>query len=391
MEKPMSARFKPALSRGFTLIELLVVIAIIAVLISLLLPAVQAAREAGRRASCVNNLKQLGLALHNYISANDTLPPGGFPGYLPEYGIFINNADFSVHARLLPYLEQQSLYNAANFSVAAFNSSVGDLINHTVHATRVSAFLCPSSTAPGWLIEGTNTQLEDIQAPGNSYFASVGSSLEFDASWTGGPPNGVFAYQGALTAFEYTVVANSRSTKPPTLASITDGTSNTVAFGEWKIGSGNLSVVTIPQDIILWGTTFPPGLTRGTPTMQMPNGAAGLQLFLASCASVAANPANRFSKTPSLGEDWLMDLVGYSLGNLVTSPNPKTPNCIVDATNNQTLDSPGVYGLSSFHPGGANVTLCDGSVRFLKDSISLSTIWALGSRAQGEVISADSY
>src|SRR5271165_4075244 len=122
---------------GFTLIELLVVIAIIAVLISLLLPAVQSAREAARRLQCVNNLKQIGLALHNYISANDTLPPGALPAWVQENLVYINNGDFSVHARLLPFLEQSPLYNAANFNVAAFNSTVGDLINHTVHTVRV--------------------------------------------------------------------------------------------------------------------------------------------------------------------------------------------------------------------------------------------------------------
>jgi prepilin-type N-terminal cleavage/methylation domain-containing protein len=338
-------------SRGFTLIELLVVIAIIAVLIALLLPAVQAAREAARRASCVNNLKQIGLALHNYISANDTLAPGGFPAWVAETGVYINNGDFSAHARLLPFLEQQVLYNAANFSVAAFNSTVGDLTNHTVHATRLNVFLCPSNSPPAWLIEGTNSQLENITAPGNNYFASVGSSLEFDVSWTGGPPNGVFAYQGAVNgtaAFGLTTaVLSSQSIRPVTLAAITDGTSNTVAFGEWKIGSGNVNTVTIPQDIIFLGQ-FPPGVTRGTPGMQMPYGGAALQQWLPLCSAAAASSANRYGKTPSIGEDWLMDLVGYTMGNLLTGPNPKTPNCDTNGTG--TLDNPGAYGLSSFHP-----------------------------------------
>src|SRR5262245_25106621 len=96
--------------RGFTLIELLVVIAIIAVLIALLLPAVQAAREAARRSQCVNNLKQIGLAIHNYISNNDVIPPGGATGYGPP------TQNFSMKVRLLPFIEQSSLYNATNFN-----------------------------------------------------------------------------------------------------------------------------------------------------------------------------------------------------------------------------------------------------------------------------------
>ena len=255
-----------------------------------LLPAVQSAREAARRVQCINNLKQIGLALHNYISTNDTLPPGGFPAWAAESSVYLNNGDFGVHPRLLPYLIQSNLYYAANFSVAAFNSTIGDVTNHTVHATRLNAFLCPSSEVPGWLIEGTSTLLENIVAPGNNYFASVGSSLEFDASWTGGPPNGLFAYQGStnIGSAEGTnglptcQVPSPASTRPQTLASITDGTSNTVAFGEWKTGTGNVNVVTIPQTIAFVGS-YPPGITRNTPQMQMPAGAVGLQQWLPIC------------------------------------------------------------------------------------------------------------
>ena len=176
---------------GFTLIELLVVIAIIAVLIALLLPAVQAAREAARRVQCVNNLKQIGLGLHNYVSANDCLPPGAFLTWSPVAQTQIINGDFSAHVRLLPYLEQQSLYNAANFSVSAINDVTGALINGTVTTTRLTAFLCPSDGPPTWL--GTDdAPMTTSVAPGNNYFASTGSSLEFDFGQTGGPPNGVF-------------------------------------------------------------------------------------------------------------------------------------------------------------------------------------------------------
>src|SRR5436309_1859029 len=132
---------------GFTLIELLVVIAIIGVLVALLLPAVQAAREAARRVQCTNNLKQIGLALHNYISVNDTVPPAALDTRIYA-GTTIANGGFSAQARLLPYLEQTPLYNAANFSLNAINNAPGTWSNVTVISTRLAGFLCPSETAP---------------------------------------------------------------------------------------------------------------------------------------------------------------------------------------------------------------------------------------------------
>src|SRR4051794_17203096 len=180
--------------KGFTLIELLVVIAIIAVLIALLLPAVQAAREAARRAQCVNNLKQIGLGLHNYHSSNDCFPPGSLPRFV---GTTENsNWDFSAHTRLLHGLEQQALYNAANFSHAVFNDTPGIIANLTIITTRLNVFLCPSCPAIGWTMSGVAT-LPSTVAPGNNYFASTGSGLEYQAKFTGGPPNGVFQYGGA--------------------------------------------------------------------------------------------------------------------------------------------------------------------------------------------------
>src|SRR5262249_3851998 len=137
--------------RGFTLIELLVVIAIIAVLIALLLPAVQAAREAARRSQCVNNLKQIGLALHNYESGNGAFPPGNVTarrGYTDP--TLSQWTSWSPHAMLLPYLEQTALYNAANFSLACCQDAPeAHQTNLTVILTRVSGFLCPSDGLAG--------------------------------------------------------------------------------------------------------------------------------------------------------------------------------------------------------------------------------------------------
>jgi prepilin-type processing-associated H-X9-DG protein len=217
---------------------------------------------------------------------------------------------------------------------------------------------------------GWGAPLTSFVAPGNSYFASVGSSFEYDSAFTAAPPNGVFQDGGA----------------PLGLRDIADGSSNTVAFGEWKIGTGLLNVVTVPQDIIFVGT-LPTGVTRNTATMYMPAGQAGLANWLATCVKMAATARN--GKTPEQGTNWTFTLPGESLGNLILPPNPQTVNCTSNAAS--SLMSPGVWGLSSYHPGGANVLMSDGSARFLKNSTNMNTIWAIGSRAQGEIISADSY
>jgi prepilin-type N-terminal cleavage/methylation domain-containing protein/prepilin-type processing-associated H-X9-DG protein len=368
------SRPEPGRRGGFTLIELLVVIAIIAVLIALLLPAVQAAREAARRIQCTNNLKQVGLALHSYISVNECVPPAALDTRIAA-GTTIANGGFSAQSRLLPFMEQQSLYNAANFSINVINGAAGVWINSTAIHTRIAGFLCPSDTPPSW----PTITVDTSTAPGTNYFASVGSSLEFDSSRTGGPPNGIFAYikQGGG--------------RPVTLAAITDGTSNTIAFGEWVVGDGNDVLLSIPSDIIFVGA-YPPGVTRNTPLMSLPAGSVPFGQWTQLCGADRAVAADRTSNhTSQLGMGWAWGLPGFSIGNIVQAPNPKTPNCSVDSGSSNTIWNPGMWTLSSRHPGGANIVLADGSVRFLKDSTSLPTVWSLGSRAQGEVISSDSF
>jgi prepilin-type N-terminal cleavage/methylation domain-containing protein/prepilin-type processing-associated H-X9-DG protein len=366
---------------GFTLIELLVVIAIIAVLIALLLPAVQAAREAARRVSCINNLKQIGLALHNYHQINDVFPPGGFPAYIPNKNNG-NNACPSAQTRLLPFLEQQPLYDALNWSLTVINdvapgNGYGPYANTTVTITRLTAFLCPSDTPPNWNLTSASQPLPSYRAPGNNYFASVGSSLEFASRQTSGPPNGPFSYVGDIGR-----ICGIRN--------VQDGTSNTIGFGEWRIGDGNSSLVSIPSDVIFIGT-LPSGTARNNGTLTMPNPilVASFPAWIQSC--VGGSATDRVNHTSALGEAWIFDITGVSFGNVLLPPNPKTPNCDSSTVASNTLQNPGMWGLSSYHPGGANVVFLDGSVKFLKDSTSQQTLWALGSIAQGEVLSSDSY
>jgi prepilin-type N-terminal cleavage/methylation domain-containing protein/prepilin-type processing-associated H-X9-DG protein len=362
--------------RAFTLIELLVVIAIIAVLIALLLPAVQAAREAGRRAQCVNNLKQIGLALANYESSNGCLPPGDHRFWSPASNKLIANGSLSVHARVLGQLEQQPLYNAINMVLPVLNDTIGVSANSTVIISRLNAFLCPSAPPPSYLGMGLAAgPLTSLSVPGNCYFASMGSSLEYDMTNSGGPPNGPFFDSGTSNA------------APTRLAAITDGLSNTISFGEWKPGSGNTTVVSLPQDVIFAGQS---SLTSNTTDMVMSTaGSAKFQQWTSACVS-AASPATssaRGPRTVTLGQYWGVGLPILTLGNIVLGPNPKVPNCGFL----NSYDTGGMFTLSSYHPGGANVLMGDGSVHFLKDSVSPTVLWALGSCRQGEVISSDSY
>ena len=227
--------------RGFTLIELLVVIAIIAVLIALLLPAVQAAREAARRAQCTNNLKQIGLAMHNYHAANNTFPPGTSASFNS-----VNSANggspcmswngWSAQSILLPYLEQTSIYNAANFFFDPINDP--QTVNTTAFFTKIGAFLCPSDGNAG--SGGSGGAAPCI----NSYYASEGTT---DYAASGTPGTAVVPLQqcnggtGSTGVFYYATSYG--------IQNIMDGTSNTVAFSESLAGTNGNSRVNFSSGV----------------------------------------------------------------------------------------------------------------------------------------------
>ena len=368
------------------MIELLVVIAIIAVLIALLLPAVQAAREAARRTQCVNNLKQIGLAIANYSSTNGSFPMGGLPTSSTT-GISGGWGGWSSQALMLPYIEQSPLYNAMNFSLVCIGQSgQGADANSTGVLTKINAFLCPSSPVyPGTSYTANGNNLASGPSPGNNYFASAGSSMNIFAPSNPGSfypnvsaaPNGAFQFGG----------------RPFSERDITDGLSNTIAFGEWRAGDNNNNKLSVPQDIILNPASPGGSPSDGTGTvLNMPFGGGNLNGWLVQCAGLAQASATSGSQFSYIGELWAEGLLARGMGNILVAPNSNYPNCAQNIGGGGDTDGViGSVGLSSFHPGGANVLFADGSVHFLKNTTNQVTVWALGSRAQGEVVSSDSY
>jgi len=364
--------------QGFTLIELLVVIVIIAVLISLLLPAVQSAREAARRAQCINNLKQLALACHNYESANGSFPMGrNIQQYISTSGSFQGYYDgWGAMAELLQFTEQSPLYNAINQSLGPYQ-----IRNYTVINTGISLLWCPSDgdilnlrffeAGAGW--DGTTLPITYT-----SYRGVIGT---FTAS-PNDPLSGVDsssiqlgAYEGILRETGGPSWLGYPSQGPVRIAMITDGTSNTLLFGECA------------QSKIL---KFKVGTTPPLST-----------------------PCDNTGNCPFEGQGWWADSdFGDSSMSTFYPINIKGADFTVLASNCEPANVGGTTA-TSMHPGGANFAFADGSVRFLKDSIN-SWNWqnigrdancllvlppgmgrgvyqALSTRNGGEVISSDQY
>jgi prepilin-type N-terminal cleavage/methylation domain-containing protein/prepilin-type processing-associated H-X9-DG protein len=377
--------------RGFTLIELLVVIAIIAVLIALLLPAVQSAREAARRAQCVNNLKQLGLALHNYASQQDVFPPQVQNGGLAVWsnitgGPYFDPWPLDWTASILPQFEQQPLYNALNFNMS---SSVGnDLENRTVLSQQVASLLCPSESVK------TSNQIVGGVTSKKSYHANVGGPSVI-MSWTGmftALPQDQFGFNGVFT---------NQNCGKLDFSTITDGTSNTAMLSETHIGAGPPASQVTLNTVGGRGDTYMWRPTGGQTTTGYDMGAAGAPIaqgFVQACLGIpGATPAfgQGGGLSPPNGDIWIGGNPGscmlWDAYNHFMPPNSFACDSTTDGNTEGYGSVPDAFPPASNHPGGVNVCFADGHVAFIKNSIGLQTWWALGTRNGGEVISADSY
>jgi prepilin-type N-terminal cleavage/methylation domain-containing protein/prepilin-type processing-associated H-X9-DG protein len=337
--------------RGFTLIELLVVIAIIGVLIALLLPAVQAAREAARRAQCTNNMKQIGLALHNYSSAHGVFPMGRERGPYDGHG-----RCYSAYAMILPQLDQTPAFNAINFDHSPDNGPSGTSVpeNTTVMNLVIGSLLCPTD------------KYEKLQGESgvHNYPLNTGTTFPLSLRNPGRVPvTGIFFENSAIK-----------------FADITDGTSFTVCISETvKADLGGPSV---------WDGASPTNgfvLTRGND-----NSSNGPELT--DYASQCSGPGLALQQTR--GSRWVYGAPGHSMYNHIRPPNDQGVDCRGGLPHSHRSSvwwdrlSLNIASRSR-HPGGVNALCCDGSVRFVKDTTSVAAWQAVGSRNGGEVVSAD--
>jgi prepilin-type N-terminal cleavage/methylation domain-containing protein/prepilin-type processing-associated H-X9-DG protein len=391
--------------KGFTLIELLVVIAIIAVLIGLLLPAVQAAREAARRIQCVNNLKQIQLATMNYESANGSLPWGHGPS---------NSNDWSALPMVAAFIEQGALYNSLNFSFGAekiggphnppWNGSSGphNPLNETAFTTSINSLACPSDGRNALTATSVFGQLYVA-----SNYASCSGAYPLDGVnniapfW---PCDGLFCKVDGSTDpnLQNASIGGLGSPYGHTIqiGEVTDGLSNTVAWSERVKGVGyhtndnnggpfidalspSTTIFYIPE-----ATALPNFSANGNAQLAWQQMYQDIQAAYTSCKGGANTPYAAQSGGNSLrvwtSFWWIGNYFGSHYNNSMT---PNGPNCSAGYDN---FSYEGATAQSR-HPGGVNTAFGDGSVKFIKNTIAPNIWWALGTRAGGEVISADQF
>jgi prepilin-type processing-associated H-X9-DG protein len=303
-------------------------------------------------------MKQIGLALHNYHSTHNSFPMGASRGIstpLPSYTSHTWN-NWAIHALILPYLEQNQIYQACNFDWAVWHDGrtpQGYQANLTVFNARVGAFLCPTDGKAG-------------PARTNSYYASVGPNSQAEGmAANGGDGPGLFTYQRAYG-----------------IRDVTDGTSNTIAFVEALAGdtrAGNFS-----RRNGMTGVTF----TRQYNVQENPD------LYFEAMAACDAywkgnNPQNHYTNSP--GTRWAMGVLGWTMASTIVPPNNKPWNACRFGCAGCGIDNTSIMNATSLHPGGINTLLADGSVTFIKDTIQLQTWWALGTKSGNEVVSKDQY